>query len=879
MWQIKRLRLTLVVFAIALVGSAMAKAQLSEGLVFLMNFDEGSGDVVHDLSDNGNHGKIIGTPRWRSDGSGGALHLDGSTYISVPNADPISELTEPMTAGVWINPNVLDSWHSIVEIDGLAGWKLGLFGSSVVWTTYNVMDFINQAPIQPGEWTHIAATWDGSQAVIYINGVPSAPISGGGLIDVKNEPSLDIGYRRTSGESFYIGFIDDLFIYNRVLGQQEISELMLAHTRPSTVYAGTEPSLALYLPLDEGQGSTVKDFSHNGNNGILIDSPQWVNGRPGKALEFSAGSRVHIPAYGSLHSNIFRYAFTVTAWVKPTLTGDVWQLIWRSVDQADVPQDSLLVNTSGRLSWRGRVGGQWGVRCETADGAVNAYEWTHIAVVGDRLNFRIYINGNEAAISPFVEQDGGIKDFYLGSDGVFLSETYSGTIDEIRVFTRALTADEIEAAVQLRELSITSAFASPGNETTVHLSITNAMGVAGGDVLIKYDASLVAIGEIKSSSMISDMNIMANTNTPGEIMLGMIRGEGLDPGFTNLVDIELVISNDAQLGTETTLRLDSARIYDENGFVVPVDLVDGVLKVEQPGVRGDVNNDGEILSNDAILALRIATKLMVPTDYQRWAADMNGDGEIGSNDAILILRKAIGLAAPSLAATVSITTSLTVTLSEVSGTLGETVTLPLKVDNVMGLAGGDICISYDQVMLHAIDISSDCGAFMASNAAEPGIVRIAFAGIHGLRSNTIANVKFQILADSTSQPMLQTAKLYRNDAFPINVTEMYGRSTVPIFPKHSKLLQNYPNPFNPETWMPYQLNEASNVAITIYDVTGKVTRNLDLGYKSAGTYLTQSTAAYWDGRNETGETMASGVYFAVLRAGEYQQTRRMVLLK
>ncbi len=65
-------------------------------------------------------------------------------------------------------------------------------------------------------------------------------------------------------------------------------------------------------------------------------------------------------------------------------------------------------------------------------------------------------------------------------------------------------------------------------------------------------------------------------------------------------------------------------------------------------VKGDVNDDGEIRSNDAILVLRIATGLITPTDTQKWAADMNDDGEVGSNDAILILRKATGLAAPSI---------------------------------------------------------------------------------------------------------------------------------------------------------------------------------------------------------------------------------------
>ena len=67
---------------------------------------------------------------------------------------------------------------------------------------------------------------------------------------------------------------------------------------------------------------------------------------------------------------------------------------------------------------------------------------------------------------------------------------------------------------------------------------------------------------------------------------------------------------------------------------------------EVTGIKGDVNGDGNVRANDAILSLRIASGLMEPTDYQSWAADMNEDGNVRANDSILILRKASGQAAP-----------------------------------------------------------------------------------------------------------------------------------------------------------------------------------------------------------------------------------------
>ena len=98
-------------------------------------------------------------------------------------------------------------------------------------------------------------------------------------------------------------------------------------------------------------------------------------------------------------------------------------------------------------------------------------------------------------------------------------------------------------------------------------------------------------------------------------------------------------------------------------------------------------------------------------------------------------------------------------------------------------------------------------------------------------------------------------------------------------PRQNQLLQNYPNPFNPETWIPYQLSEDSPVSIEIYDTTGKLIRTLSLGLQSAGFYNSSERAAYWDGRNALGERVASGVYFYQLTTPEFQQTRRLVILK
>ncbi len=100
-----------------------------------------------------------------------------------------------------------------------------------------------------------------------------------------------------------------------------------------------------------------------------------------------------------------------------------------------------------------------------------------------------------------------------------------------------------------------------------------------------------------------------------------------------------------------------------------------------------------------------------------------------------------------------------------------------------------------------------------------------------------------------------------------------------IRPDETRLLANYPNPFNPETWIPYHLANDTDVRISIYDINGALVRQLDLGYQQAGYYTTRSRAVYWDGRNEFGDWVASGIYFYQLHTDNLSLLRKMVILK
>ena len=136
------------------------------------------------------------------------------------------------------------------------------------------------------------------------------------------------------------------------------------------------------------------------------------------------------------------------------------------------------------------------------------------------------------------------------------------------------------------------------------------------------------------------------------------------------------------------------------------------------------------------------------------------------------------------------------------------------------------------------------------------------------------------LAPATIQAWIDLAQVEDDGSaiFDLGIAKL-ERLLQATVPEETKLLLNYPNPFNPETWIPYQLAKATDVTVSIYSVNGTLVRTLALGHQAAGVYQSKSRAAYWDGRNELGERIASGVYFYTLIAGDFSATGKMLVRK
>ena len=195
--------------------------------------------------------------------------------------------------------------------------------------------------------------------------------------------------------------------------------------------------------------------------------------------------------------------------------------------------------------------------------------------------------------------------------------------------------------------------------------------------------------------------------------------------------------------------------------------------------------------------------------------------------------------------------------------------------------------------LVAVAAAIDAGAVLPTKIAEdvlfaaeaPAAEFEAGAGAPVIGFNTPRQTAYGINAYGNVADALADARAFAGDDvrlgkwMPLLEELLHLLTEMQAIPDTTALLPNYPNPFNPETWIPYHLATAANVTVTLHDVRGSVVRELALGHQSAGVYESRGRAAYWDGKNQIGEKVASGLYFYTLTAGDFNATRKLLIAK
>ncbi|MCH8293728.1 LamG domain-containing protein [Candidatus Poribacteria bacterium] len=229
--------LFIVVFVLATVP--MSEAGLDDkSIVLYLSFDEGKGDVAKDGSVHGHDGELIKNPAWVPGKFGTALEFDGtkSHYVMVPITDTL-QLLEQFSAAFWVKRGdaQIREWNYMVTAGTLKWATIFRQGDNktYVWSTsggtWAQKGVSNDK--QPEDWTHLVATYDIKSGVkIYNDGVE---VGGGAKPPPVDEidGSIMVGARHP-GQEFFTGIIDEVYLFNRIITEAEIGEIMEDKLRP-----------------------------------------------------------------------------------------------------------------------------------------------------------------------------------------------------------------------------------------------------------------------------------------------------------------------------------------------------------------------------------------------------------------------------------------------------------------------------------------------------------------------------------------------------------------------------------------------------------------------------------------------------------------------
>ena len=451
-----------------LLTSVVATAQ--DGLLVHLKLNEAGGELAKDSSGNGHDGTLVGVAvansQWVEGKSDNAVSL-GIGHVAVTD---LPEMTST-TWAAWVRLDADSSYGAAISaaFDGAgAGHSLGFHTGGnvrkprVLWNHANGhISIMSEEPVELGEWNHMAVTYDAdSEAIVlYVNGEAKAD----GTVGTTAFSTVNLGRRASSKNAPLNGALDNVVIFDRGLSGDEIGQL----------FDGEEVTDGLVLSwgFAEEEGFVCADSSGNGNEGSLVGYPagevsNWVEGKIGGALSLpQAQEHLEITGLPDVTST------TWAAWVRLDADSSYGAAISAAFDGAGAGH-SLGFHTGGtvrhpRVLWN-HANGHISI---IAPDPVELGEWNHLAVTynADSEDITLYVNGQakgngKVGTTPF-------SVVHLGQRASSKNAPLNGALDDLRIFNRALNADEISNLVEYK--------ASPG--LVAHWKFDEKSGVLAFD--------------------------------------------------------------------------------------------------------------------------------------------------------------------------------------------------------------------------------------------------------------------------------------------------------------------------------------------------------------------------------------------------------------
>ncbi|MDH4223578.1 MAG: dockerin type I domain-containing protein [candidate division Zixibacteria bacterium] len=457
---------------ILLVAFFFALPALAQDLVGYWKFDEGTGTIAFDSSGYGNNGNLLNGPVWIKGKVGSALMFDGiDDNIEIPDSSSL-DLTDALTISMWLKPDsaiysgfpdyytLLCKWHGIGD-----QWRTGYLVSLNTYSTGQLrlaLGFGNGEWIFPGtvrdtwnagQWYHIAVTYDrylsSGNIKFYVDGTLDTLYDENRAIAINtlslyiNIDPYELWYE---GNTYFPGVIDEVKLYSRPLSDEEIMEEYLSGN-----------GLVGYWKFDEGADTIAYDSSDYGNDGTLLNGPNWVKSLPllNEALEFDgADDYVRIDKSEIISSPSYSKAITAMAWVKPD-SG--------SLEKSYRVVTSHWSDLSGTCTF-GDPSNAWVMEAHQADGkyhsaiaagdgtygslrsktSVQEGVWQHLAFTWDDSLIIFYFNGIADTSTTYMGNMVNSACYMEIGKTDQIDYVWKGLEDEVKLYNRALSAEEIK---------------------------------------------------------------------------------------------------------------------------------------------------------------------------------------------------------------------------------------------------------------------------------------------------------------------------------------------------------------------------------------------------------------------------------------------------
>lgn len=447
-----------------------------------------------------------------------------------------------------------------------------------------------------------------------------------------------------------------------------------------------------------------------------------------------------------------------------------------------------------------------------------------------------------------------------------------------------------EVAVQLLptqpiELSMTNEQAFTNEVVTIPISLRNRVTVSGFRLLIQFDPTLLIPFSVSRDSVrtmywypfsyqnLNDGRLIltcrANQDIPGSLPLPP--GDG---AVAHLKFATCANPNYAGQYSRVEFKIIDSVDYSDNIIYQPdgstiiypqLDLTAGsVLIKKYDALVGDLNLNN--IAMEIADAVYFTNYFLKPSDYPlngvRWVnSDINQDGLPGTiGDLVYMLR------------------ILTGDVSKVAVT-EEAYVEPAWVDIADGMTyriSGNAEIAAALITLKVADNADvSCQSLPAlspmefQSARDGELVRILIYSTQGKTLTATGDDLFVVTG--TPRAEIVSQEIVDANGSPISQKEVVEVGTLP---EDFSLEQNCPNPFNPETMIPFTLGKTEEVSLSVYNCLGQRVRSLLAGRLPSGKHSLR-----FDGKDDSGAPLASGIYLYRLQVGDQQQTRKMVLLK